>query len=95
MELVNLELVGRGLTEDRGLPIDQGNSCAVPEKTGLRRAYFGRADGWIDTPVLKDRRQLSGADDGPLIIEEYDATCVVPPRACAALDDQGNILLTL
>ena len=60
-----------------------------------RAAYFGRVDGWIDTPVLKDRRQLSGADDGPLIIEEYDATCVVPPRACAALDDQGNILLTL
>ena len=95
VELVNLELVGRGLTEDRGLPIDQGDSCAVPANTGMRRAYFGRANGWIDTPVLKDRRQLSGADDGPLIIEEYDATCVVPPRARAALDDQGNILLTL
>ncbi|GIT24491.1 MAG: hypothetical protein CM1200mP41_05350 [Gammaproteobacteria bacterium] len=49
VELVNLELVGRGLTEDRGLPIDQGDSCAVPANTGMRRAYFlgARTDGSI------------------------------------------------
>ena len=69
VELVNLELVGRLLTEDRGLQIENGDSFAVPANTGMRREYIGSANGWIDTPVLKDRRQLSGADDGPLIID--------------------------
>ena len=66
----------------------------MPENTGLRRAYFGRADGWIDTPVLKDRRQLAGAHDGPLIIEEYDATIVVPPEASAHIDSANNVRIT-
>ena len=35
-----------------------------------------------------------GQRAGPLIIEEYDATCVVPPDWTAALDGDGNIILT-
>jgi N-methylhydantoinase A len=31
--------------------------------------------------------------DGPLIIEEYDATTVVPPGWRAALDAGGNIMI--
>ena len=30
-----------------------------------------------------------------MIVEEYDAACVVPPDATASLDDAGNIVLTL
>ena len=32
---------------------------------------------------------------GPLIVEEYDATCVIPPGARAALDAAGNIVIEL
>jgi N-methylhydantoinase A len=32
---------------------------------------------------------------GPLIIEEFDATIVVPPDAAAHLDAIGNIVLEL
>jgi N-methylhydantoinase A len=32
---------------------------------------------------------------GPLIIEEYDATCVVPHDARARLDGLGNIEIEL
>ena len=32
---------------------------------------------------------------GPCIVEEYDATCVVPPGARAALDAHGNIVIEL
>ena len=32
---------------------------------------------------------------GPLIVEEYDATCVVPPDATASLDAGGNIVIAL
>jgi N-methylhydantoinase A len=30
-----------------------------------------------------------------LIVEEYDATCLVPPGAAARLDATGNILIEL
>jgi N-methylhydantoinase A len=59
-----------------------------------RRAYFGAAYGWIDTPILK-RSDLATPRPGPVIIEEYDATCVIPPGASAALDPAGNILIQL
>jgi N-methylhydantoinase A len=33
--------------------------------------------------------------DGPLIIEEYDATTVVPPGWQARLDSWGNIVVEI
>jgi len=44
------------------------------------------------TPVLT-RGDLEKPREGPAIIEEYDATCVVPPGARAALDGSGNIVM--
>ena len=60
-----------------------------------RRAYFGAELGTHDTPVI-GRHALSAAPRaGPLIVEEYDATTVVPPDAQVHLDERGNILITL
>jgi N-methylhydantoinase A len=32
---------------------------------------------------------------GPLIVEEYDATCLIPPAARASLDAGWNIVIDL
>jgi N-methylhydantoinase A len=48
----------------------------------------------VETPVLR-RSDLSATRTGPLIVEEYDATCVVPPGARAGLDAGGNIVIDL
>ena len=48
----------------------------------------------MDVPVF-DRSWLNKAHDGPCIIEEYDATCLVPPNARASLDERGNIVIDL
>ena len=48
----------------------------------------------MDVPVL-DRGWLNTANDGPCIVEEYDATCLVPPNAHASLDERGNIVIDL
>jgi len=45
-------------------------------------------------PVLR-RSDLTGERRGPFIIEEYDATCVVPPEATASLDAAGNVVIAL
>jgi len=48
----------------------------------------------METPVLR-RADLSPGRAGPLIVEEYDATCLVPPGARAELDAGGNIVIEL
>jgi N-methylhydantoinase A len=65
----------------------------VPPET-TRAAYFGEA-GILRTPVI-NRHDLTGQPGaGPLIVEEYDATTVVPPGAAACLDGFGNIVIDL
>jgi N-methylhydantoinase A len=58
-----------------------------------RLAHFGPRFGSVETPVLS-RAQL-GRDErpGPLIVEGYDATTVVPPDCTAALDAFNNIVI--
>lgn len=65
---------------------------AVPQ---WREAYFGRGHGLVNTPVIR-RQDLSPTPrPGPLIVEEYEGTTVVPPAATAALDALENIVITL
>ena len=60
---------------------------------GKRTVYFGSGHGSLDAPVV-ERAELSPAQTaGPLIVEEYDATTVVPPDWRASLDAWGNIVM--
>ena len=62
------------------------------EAKELRRpAYFGPRHGRIDTPVLGRATLTSSPRQGPLIIEEYEGTTVVPPGASASRDALGNV----
>ncbi len=59
-----------------------------------RAAFFGPDHGLVEVDVVGRAGLDDGPRTGPLIIEEYDATCVVPPDWTAALDGDGNIILT-
>lgn len=91
VECVTLRLIAR-VTEER--PDRQVASSRVADNERTPRdVYFGPAHGLVETPVI-DRPSLSAPQDGPLIVEEYDSTCIVPPGWRAALDSLGNIVLT-
>ena len=59
-----------------------------------RRADFGPPTGWLEPPVLR-RSDLATPRAGPGIVEECDATCVIPPRTRAALEGFGKIAVDL
>ena len=61
---------------------------------GNRPAYF--AGGFRDTPVY-DRYALRPGDriDGPAIVEEREATTVIPPGDRLAVDDALNLRITI
>ena len=94
VELVAIQVVGSGLRDGGAVPQQVKSSRAEPGAQASRRAYFGDTHGWRDTPVLS-RADLAGGRTGPIIIDEYDTTCVVPPDARAELDGAGNIVITL
>jgi N-methylhydantoinase A len=92
VELIALTLLARGVPEAPRLPGRIPPAAAtVPPR---RRAWFP-ATGWIDTSVTGRAGPSAAPAAGPLIVQEYDATCLVPPGATAALDGFGNIVLTL
>ena len=94
VELVSIQVVGMGLREGSGVPQRVRSSRAEPVPPPPRQAYFGPTHGWIETPILR-RADLKAPRAGPLIVEEYDATCVIPPGATAILDPGGNIVIEL
>ncbi len=98
VELISLSVMARGLPDRPRLP--QRIPPARAAVPAVRRAWFpgsgpgvGPGTGWTDTPVV-DRAGLSAAPrPGPLIVQEYDATCLVPVGMTAAVDGFGNIRL--
>jgi len=95
VELVNAQLIGMGMPDRPRIPERVNVERRGPQgDLPARRAYFGPREGWHDTPVLH-RGDLATPRTGPCIIEEYDATCLIPPGAEAHLDANGNIVIDL
>jgi len=98
VQLVSLRLIAHGIPERPRVPerivVDLAPSAGSDMRPAGRRVYYGATDGWEETPILR-RSDLSRPVDGPAIVEEYDATCVVPPRAQGRLDAYGNIVIDL
>jgi N-methylhydantoinase A len=95
VEIVNIQVVGQGIPErprvpQKLSPAQHADASHVP----ARLAYFGPQIGWLETPVLR-RSDLVAPSKGPCMVEEYDATCVVPPGAKAFLDPYGNMIIDL
>ena len=103
VELVNMMVVAEGLPAAPVVPdalhLDRargGAEAAGSAGSGSRNAYFGPETGWIETPVIgRPDLEEGAAAAGPLIVEEYDATCLVPPGARASLDGYGSIVIDL
>jgi len=90
VDLVNVKLLAR-------VPVhaaDPSRHLLPPRPATLgapRDVYFGPADGTLETAVVARTDLTDDWREGPVIVEEYDATCVVPPGCRARLDALGNI----
>ena len=95
VELVSLEVIGRGLPDEprAAAAAAAGLAPNIAIAAPARRAYFGPSQGWREARIV-NRSALKTPHQGPCIVEEYDATGLVPPGWTARLDEFGNILLT-
>jgi N-methylhydantoinase A len=97
VQFVNLRVIARGQRETaqtlRNLTCSSDLASPSGDGARQRRTYFGPALGWIETAAVGRHRLDGGFQEGPLLIEEYDSTTVVPPRCRARKDEWGNIVL--
>jgi N-methylhydantoinase A len=91
VELMGLSVMARGIPERPRLP--DSIPPVATEVPAHRLAWFPDA-GWMETAIV-DRAGLAGsARSGPLIVQEYDATCLVPKDWTGSVDEFGNIRLS-
>ncbi|WP_068298422.1 hydantoinase/oxoprolinase family protein [Pararhodobacter sp. CCB-MM2] len=93
VELVNLRLIG--LRADSGDRTFRAPPLGTPARgTHHRNVHFEALGARVATPILTRADLAGGRRLGPLIVEEYDSTTVVPPGWGAELDAFTNIVLT-
>jgi len=95
LELVNVRVVATGVRPRR---LDFRAVAVVddpPGTAGRRRAvHFRRGAPALDTPVVAREVIAEAARPGPLVVEGYDSTVVVPPEATIRRDGLGNLVIT-
>lgn len=80
VELINLRVIATGHSATPRVPSEL-TSPPGPKIRSARLAYFGPALGWVETNVVDRQSVTAQGVPGPLIIEDYDCTTVVPPNA--------------
>ncbi len=95
VEVINLRIAAKIPSTRPNLP---GGIAAVGElsqhgTTSQRKAYFGKQHGLVDVPVLNLGQLGQSARQGPLIIESYDSTIVVPPDCEVSAGSLGTVVI--
>ena len=94
-ELVTFRLVAtvpRNLEHGRGWRQDHAGRS---EQEQQRRIYLGPGQGMVQVPVLRRSDLSASLRSGPLLVQEYDTTIVVPPRSAASRDHWDNVMIEL
>ena len=81
---MNLRLRARSMDRWDHLPAPEAlrTKAAKGVSGGERPVYFG-GKGWVTTPVIRRSALSETPSAGPVIVEEYDTTIIVPPGATA------------
>ena len=63
--------------------------------SGMRKAYFGKEDGFLEVPVLAMEEIGSTPTEGPMLIDTYDTTIVIPPRCTVRSSSGGSLVIDI
>ena len=71
-------------------PAPESGPRGVPRS---RNVYFGPTFGWLDTPTIQRAQSPTSWESGPAVVEDYDATTLVPPTWSYLRDEYANLHL--
>ena len=93
--LVTFRIVGtviRNLDRGRGWRQSDADDLHAGSQ---RRIYLGPDQGWADVPVVRRVALSAEPQPGPLLVQEYDTTIVVPRDASVSRDARDNVIIGL
>jgi N-methylhydantoinase A len=93
VQLVALRVVATGVSPEPRVPPQLKLGLPEAKASGRRRAYFGPGLGWLEAAVVGREGLGREPVEGPLIVEEYDSTTVVPPGWRVRLDEGLSLVL--
>ena len=93
VQLVNLRMIGKRKNENQILPKasfdhDQHNELK-------RNVYFGPSIGLIESKIINRKKLGKKPIKGPIIIEEYEGTAVIPPDCTVKMDSYFNVIIEI
>ena len=92
VELVSIKVSARVSKPKR---VNQERAESKSAKRESRMVKFGANSAEVETIVIPGRENISERYvSGPVIIEEYDSTIVVPPDWRAEVDESGNLIVS-
>lgn len=92
VECVTLRITARVAMQSEGSQQQRVSLKAAGSPADTIRSAFFR-DRVYETPIVSRTDLLDRKKSGPLIVEEYDSTCVVPPGWSVVVDKSGVINL--
>lgn len=96
LELVNVRVMVSGRSDHRlNFPGIRVDASALAGQAGSRMVSFDPDTPPRETPVIARSSMDAAPRRGPLIIESYDTTIIVPPDAVATADAIGNIVIDI
>ena len=97
VEIVNIRVMGVGLVDELPAPVvEAGTGDLADAVLETRDVVFDVAGEPSSQPTpFYDRERLGAGQQivGPAVIEQYDATVVVPPDFTARIDEHGSIVI--
>ncbi|MDX8499039.1 hydantoinase/oxoprolinase family protein [Mesorhizobium sp. VK4C] len=74
---------------------DRLRHALKPSERTSRLVWFGKSHGFMETAVVGRAEIPREKQAGPIIVEEYEGTTVVPPDASVFRDEFDNLVLDL
>jgi N-methylhydantoinase A len=96
VELVNIRVNSLGIIEKPKLTTQTkgGNKPPAGALMDYRQVFFEAKGAFVETPIYDRSKLLSGNKiPGPVIIEQYDTTTVIPSGWQATVDTFGLLQL--
>ena len=95
VQLVTVRVEAAGLVPKAAFqPRPEGPADASGAVTGRREVWLPEAGGFVACPVYDRERMAPGHRiPGPAIVEQMDATTVIPPGMAGRVEPYGNLIL--
>jgi N-methylhydantoinase A len=96
VEIVNLRVVGRGITRKPAFPMRSNGQRENPKEAvnSVRLVHLDDEEKGEKCPIYERERLRSGDTlFGPAVVEQFDSTTVILPRWICEVDEYGNLRL--